>query len=477
MPGPAAPLWRDQADAPAAACAASGLALDQSRTRIAAADWAALAVGPDAQRLRARFAAQCAGTIVNPSEGRPALHTALRAPRTAAPLYLDGRDVHAEVRAERDRLAAFARAVRSGDWRAAGDAPIADVINAGIGGSDLGPRLVCDALQDLDVPGPRVHFVAGADGLWLRRLLPRLDPRRTLVVVSSKSFTTRETQLNAEALRSWFGAHGIGGDALARHLVVASARADAAARLGLPEGNRFALWPWVGGRFSLWSAVGLPILLRYGPAVFDALLDGAAAMDAHAATAPLAANLPARMACANFLLARRGVSARAVVAYDARLRLLPEWLQQLEMESLGKARRLDGTAAPLSCPAVFGGTGTEGQHSYFQWLREAPAHVAVELLAVRTPAFPGDPAHRTLLANWAAQSDALVDAEGRASGSASVATLALDTLDPRTLGALLAAYEHQVAMSGALLDVNPFDQPGVELGKRLALALENESPA
>lgn len=477
MPAAAAPLWRDQADAPPAGCAVSGLALDQSRARVAAAEWTALLDGPDAQRLRARFAAQCAGAVVNPSEGRPALHTALRAPRTAPPLLLDGRDVHAQVRAERDRLSAFARAVRTGDWRGAGDAPITDVINVGIGGSDLGPRLVCDALQDLDVPGPRVHFVAGADGLWLRRLLPALDPLRTLVVVSSKSFTTRETQLNAEALRVWFGAHGIAGAALARHMVVSSARADAAALLGLPEGNRFALWPWVGGRFSLWSSVGLPILLRYGPEVFDALLEGAAAMDAHATAAPLAANLPARMACANFLLARRGVGVRAVVAYDARLRLLPEWLQQLEMESLGKVQRLDGTPAPLSCPAVFGGPGTEGQHSYFQWLREAPAHVAVELIAVRTPAFAGDLAHRTLLANWSAQADALVDAAGRASGSTSVATLALDVLDPRTLGALLAACEHQVAMFGALLDVNPFDQPGVELGKRLALALESRSSA
>ncbi|MGR6805625.1 glucose-6-phosphate isomerase [Sphaerotilus natans] len=447
-------------------------------------------------QIEPRRDAMLAGEPINLTEGRAVLHTALRAPRGVAPF---GDDVHEVL----DRMLAYVEQVR--DTAASG---IRHVVNIGIGGSDLGPQMVVPALDAYTSPALTLHFVSNVDGHDIAPVLRRLDPRETLVIVASKTFTTQETMANAAVARAWFLAgYGEGGEAaIAKHFAATTTNVAAAAKFGIT--TTFGFWDWVGGRYSLWSAIGLPIALAIGAENFRALLAGAHAMDRHFAEAPLEQNLPIQLGLLdvwyrNFL----GFSSRSVAPYHQGLRRLPAYLQQLEMESNGKSVDLDGEALPFgTSPVVWGEAGTNGQHAYFQMLHQGTDVIPVEFVAVKTPCYRAEgiaelpegvraglaDQHHKLLANCLAQSQALMlgkstdEAMGESAPTASKAldaatvarhrtfpgnrpstTLVLDQLTPAALGALIALYEHRVFTSGALWRINSFDQWGVELGKAL----------
>ncbi|MBL8361371.1 MAG: glucose-6-phosphate isomerase [Rubrivivax sp.] len=440
-------------------------------------------------RLAERRDALLAGEPVNVTEGRPVLHTALRAPRGAAPLnervgpapFSD--DVHGVL----DAMLAYAEGVRA-------DAGITDVVNIGIGGSDLGPQMAVRALQRYTEPRLTMHFASNVDGHDLVPILERLDARRTLFVIASKTFTTQETMANAAVARQWFLKQG--GTDIARHFAATTTNVTAAAAFGIT--TTFGFWDWVGGRYSLWSAIGLPIAIAIGEASFRELLAGAHAMDRHFATAPAERNLPLMLGLLDVWYRNfHGFASRSIAPYHQGLARLPAYLQQLEMESNGK--RVDLAGAPLpfgTSPVVWGEPGTNGQHAYFQMLHQGSDVIPVEFIAVREPAHGEADLHRKLLANCLAQSQALMlgktpdearreqaPTAGAAFDRAALAmhrafpgnrpstTLVLDRLTPRSLGALIAMYEHRVYTSGALWGINSFDQWGVELGKALAGAL------
>jgi glucose-6-phosphate isomerase len=465
-------LYRD-ASKGGALLSACGIALDTSRQRLDAdglTELRRLAVDRDVIGVHRSMAK---GEAVNATERRAALHIALRAPMDEA--FGAPASVVQAVHAELDRLRAFAKDVRSGAWKGATGRPMTDVINIGIGGSDSGPRLVCDAMADLS-DGPRIHFLSNVDGHAVARLLPRLDPATTLVIVSSKSLSTRETLLNAHAVQVWVEAAGFRGEALARHMVVVSAKADAAVSLGLPASHQFFLWDWVGGRFSVWSAIGLPAMLSIGPEKFDEFLAGGHAMDRHSIDAPLEANLPATLALLalwNTVVVQ--TSSLCLLPYDDRLRGMVTWLQQLEMESLGKSRTLNGefVTVPTS-PVIWGGVGTDAQHTFFQALRQGTLRTAIDVVVVDRTQHAYPEHHRALVANARAQAEALVAQDPDSSSLNAVSVLQLDALTPATLGSLLALYEHKTTMLATLLGINAFDQPGVELGKVFAQQLEGQ---
>jgi glucose-6-phosphate isomerase len=470
--GSSVPLLRDAATG-TASLAACGITLDISRQRIDADALQMLWRLAAARDVIAANRAMVRGDVVNTSERRPALHTALRAPpgsTLAGPAEVQG-----AVQAELGRLRAFADEVRSGTWAGAGGQSITDVINIGIGGSDSGPRLVCDALAEY-ADGPRVHFLSNVDGHSAARLLRRLDPATTLAIVSSKSFSTRETLLNAETVRDWFTSAGVRGGGLALHLVVVSAKPGAASALGLPDAKQFHLWDWVGGRFSVWSAIGLPALLALGPTRFDEFLAGGHAMDRHALEAKFEDNLPATLALLAFWnITVLRTTSECVLPYDERLRGMVTWLQQLEMESLGKSRT--ATGAPVTRPTiqpVWGGVGTDAQHTFFQALRQGTLRTAIDILMVERPHHDLPEHHRVLLANARAQAEALVAHDPDSQTVNAVGVLELDELTPARLGSLMALYEHKTTMLATLLGLNAFDQPGVELGKALARKLEQQ---
>ncbi|MFN3303901.1 MAG: glucose-6-phosphate isomerase [Roseateles sp.] len=437
--------------------------------------------------LAARRDALLRGEPVNHTEGRAVLHTALRAPAGSDAPF------NAEVQASLDAMLAFAESVRAGER---GD--ITDVVHIGIGGSDLGPAMVVQALEAFRAPGLRLHFVSNVDGHDLAPVLRGLDAGRTLFVIASKTFTTQETLANAQAAKAWFLAAG--GTDVARHFVATSSNTAAAAAFGID--TAFGFWDWVGGRYSLWSVIGLPIAIAVGAENFRALLAGAHAMDQHFAAAPLEKNLPVLLGLIDIWYRNfHGFTSRSVAPYHQGLRRLPAYLQQLEMESNGKGVDLDGQ--PLSVatsPVVWGEAGTNGQHAYFQMLHQGTDVIPVEFIAVKRPnhGVQGELAtrladqHRKLLANCLAQSQALMQGKTAAEaltekaptasatldrdvlarhrsfpGNRPSTTLLLDALTPRSLGALIALYEHRVFVTGALWGINSFDQWGVELGKAL----------
>jgi glucose-6-phosphate isomerase len=420
-----------------------------------------------------------AGLAINTTEDRAVLHTALRAPRGSGP-HSD------EAHAVLDRMLALAEAVR--DTATSG---FSDVVNIGIGGSDLGPAMVVPALDSVAHRGLRLHFVSNVDGHDLVPVLRGLDPARTLFIVASKTFTTQETMANAQVARAWFLQNG--GTDIGRHFVAATTNVAAAASFGITQ--TFGFWDWVGGRYSLWSAIGLPIAIAIGADNFRALLAGAHAMDRHFASAPLAQNLPVRLALLDVWYRNfHGFGSRSVAPYHQGLKRLPAYLQQLEMESNGKQVDVDGAPLPFgTSPVVWGEPGTNGQHAYFQMLHQGTDVIPVEFILVKTPAHAEADLHRKLLANGLAQSQALMlgktaavaltEKAPTASGHLAPATLAahrrfpgnrpsttllLEALTPRSLGALIALYEHRVFVSGSLWGINSFDQWGVELGKALA---------
>ena len=476
------------------------LLLDFSKQRVDATTLALLRQLAVERDVGAQIARLFAAETVNHTEGRAAIHMALRA--TEADHYaLGGSDVVPTVLAERNKLRAFCERVHSGTWRGCSGEAITDVVNLGIGGSDLGPRMAVAALAGCARPGLRVHFASNVDGADLGLLLRELRPQTTLFIIASKTFTTQETLANADSALAWLmaGCPGVGREqVVAAHCVAVSAKVTAAAAWGVPAANIFAFWEWVGGRYSLWSSVGLGLGLAVGTDAFAQMLAGAHEMDRHFRQAPLAENLPLTLALLdvwnnNFL----GAETHAIVPYSRSLHLLPAYLQQLEMESNGKSVRNDGSALGVrAAPIVWGSAGTDAQHSYFQLLHQGGRLVPIDFIAFARSDFPLGEHHPLLLANCFAQSEALMrgrtEAEARQElaaagmGSAEVArllphkvfpgnqpstTLLLPLLTPRSLGKLIALYEHKVFAAACIWDVNPFDQFGVELGKQMANAL------
>ncbi|EMH2964282.1 glucose-6-phosphate isomerase [Burkholderia multivorans] len=468
-----------------------GLAADFSKNRITDETLRLLVQLAREARVEARRDAMFAGEIVNPTEGRAALHTALRATDPHAPF-------HAQVSAERAKMATFARAVRSGTWTGHTGKRIRHVINIGIGGSDLGPKMVTHALRHVATRDISMHFVSNVDGADLARVLEQVDPEETLAIVVSKTFTTLETMTNARSLRDWFVAKGCPEDALAKHFVGVSANPGEVVKFGIAADNVFEMWDWVGGRYSLWSAVGLSIMIAIGPEQFDELLAGANDMDRHFREAPLERNLPVLLGLIgiwyrNFF----GSQSYLVAPYSEALHYLPSYLQQLEMESNGKSARLDGRFVDYPTAAVtWGEPGTNGQHAFFQMLHQGPTIVPIDFIAVLTPEHPLASHHPKLLANCFAQSEALmlgrtleearkVAGPGKEDlaphltfpGNRPTTTLLVDALTPRALGALIALYEHKVLVQATVWDINPFDQWGVELGKILGKVVEADLAA
>lgn len=459
------PFLRDSAgvDTMVTAC---GIRLDISRQRLTGEDLKRLVDHCRMRGVEEAHRRMMAGEIVNPSEGRAALHTSLRSFSAGAPKF-------AEVDRERRRMLDFARQVREGIRLGCRGDRITDVINVGIGGSDMGPHAVYHALRPSN-PKIRVHFLSTVDGVLLERILDVCNPLTTLVVVSSKSFGTRETLVNAAAVDQWLLNHGIVGTDRAHHMVVVSANPDAAAQMCLPEENFFRMWDWVGGRFSVWGAVGLPLALSLGPEVFLEFLQGAAEMDRHSLTTPLEKNLPATLAMIAFWNANRlEISTHCVLPYDERLRVIVPWLQQLEMESLGKNHTPDGRRIPgRTGQAVWGANGNEAQHSFYQWLREGTGRASIDLLWSEMPGHRYAEHYRVLLANVRAQAEVLIMRDPDNPCFNAVSAIVMDAVTPRRLGALMAMYEHKTTMLGTLFGINPFDQPGVELGKRLSKRAE-----
>lgn len=459
------PFLRDSAgvDTTVTAC---GIRLDISRQRLTGEDIARLAEHCRTRGVEEAHRRMIAGEVVNPSENRAALHTSLRSFAANAPKF-------AEVDRERRRMLDFARQVREGVRLGCRGDRITDVINIGIGGSDMGPHVVYHALRPAN-PKIRVHFLSTVDGVLLERILDVCNPLSTLVVVSSKSFGTRETLVNAAAVDQWLLNSGIVGTDRTRHMVVVSANPDAANQMCLPEENFFHMWDWVGGRFSVWGAVGLPLALSLGPEVFLEFLQGAAEMDRHSLTAPLERNLPATLAMIAFWNANRlEISTHCVLPYDERLRVIVPWLQQLEMESLGKNHTPDGRRIPgRTGQAVWGANGNEAQHSFYQWLREGTGRASIDLIWSEMPGHRYAEHYRVLLANARAQAEALIMRDPDNPCFNAVTAVVMDAVTPRRLGALMAMYEHKTTMLGTLFGINPFDQPGVELGKRLSKRAE-----
>ena len=446
----------------------------------------------DAADLPAWREALFRGERVNTTEGRAALHMALRG--GADPdASVDGAPVLPEAEAVRERFLAFAGDVRSGRYGAAGGGPFTDVVHLGIGGSHLGPEMAVRALRP-DHDGPRVHFVSNVDGSDLADTTAGIDPRRTLVLVASKTFTTLETMTNARSARRWL--EGAIADRAGAHMAAISTNVEAAAGFGI-EGERvFGFRDWVGGRYSLWSAIGLPVAIAVGPERFRELLAGAAAMDRHFREAPLERNLPVLLGLVSVW--RRNVMgwpSAALVPYDQRLARLPAYVQQLAMESNGKRVTRDGApAARATAPVVWGEPGTNAQHSFFQLLHQGTDVVPVEfIVAAEARNGAGGEHHRLLAASCLAQGQALAFGRTReearrglaAAGAADhdtdrlaahrsfpgdrpSTTIAHRRLDPRSLGRLIALYEHRVFVESVLWGINPFDQWGVELGKELA---------
>ena len=466
---------------------AAGVYLDYSKNRITDGTVRLLVDLAEQSDLRARIAAMFRGDRINVSEQRAVLHVALRAPR-AASILVDGVNVVPEVHAVLDRMAAFSDRVRGGQWLGHTGKRIRNVVNIGIGGSDLGPVMACESLRHYSARDMNFRFVSNVDGTDLAEAVRDLDAAETLFIVASKTFTTLETMANAHAARAWSVA-GLGGEerSVARHFVAVSTNAAEVAGFGIDTDNMFGFWDWVGGRYSMDSAIGLSTMLAVGPENFRALLGGFHEMDEHFRTAPFERNLPVLMGLlsvwnTNFL----GAQTVAVLPYEQYLKRFPAYLQQLTMESNGKSVRLDG--GPVGCdtgPVYWGEPGTNGQHSFYQLIHQGTRLIPCDFIAFGQSLNRLGRHHDLLVANVFAQGEALafgktadeVKAEGSPDwlvphrtfeGNRPSNTLLLERLTPAALGRLVALYEHVVFTQGAIWRVNSFDQWGVELGKVLA---------
>jgi glucose-6-phosphate isomerase len=478
---------------------AAGLFLDYSKNRISDETMQLLLALARERDIESRRDAMFSGEKINRTEQRAALHTALRAPRDTA-LAVDGQNIMADIHAVLDRMKPFTEQIRSGRWTGRTGQAITDIVNIGIGGSDLGPKMTCQALRSFAHPRLTMHFVSNVDGHDLDAVLSKANPDTTLFIIASKTFTTLETMMNAQSARSWFLRHGKESD-LPKHFVAVSTNTEAVKAFGIDPANMFPFWDWVGGRYSVWSAIGLPLALAIGFENFREFLAGAHAMDRHFRTAALEQNMPVILALIGLWYRNFFNSTSISIApYHQDLRYFPSYLQQLEMESNGKRVAMDGTPLSIAtCPVIWGDTGTNGQHAYFQLLHQGTDIIPVDFIAALKPAhgLPGH--HAALLANCFAQSEAFMrgrtadevraDMQEGKSASADIDYLAshktfpgnrpsntilMEALTPAALGALIALYEHKTFVQGVLWGVNSFDQWGVELGKVLAKNIQSE---
>ena len=474
----------------------AGLYLDFSKNRIGDETLALLGELARERDVEGRREAMFAGERINVSEDRSVLHVALRMPRERS-LIVDGVDVVKEVHATLDRMSAFAERVRSGEWTGHTGRPIRNVVNVGIGGSDLGPTMAYEALRHYSEREMTFRFVSNVDATDFVESTRDLDPGETLFVISSKTFTTLETMTNARSAREW-ALGGLGGEeaAIARHFVAVSTNAEEVAKFGIDTENMFGFWDWVGGRYSMDSAIGLSTMLVIGPERFGEMLAGFHAMDEHFLAAPVAENLPMLLGLlsvwnGDFL----GAETCAVLPYDQYLHRFPAYLQQLTMESNGKHVTLDGARVDYDSGAIFWGEpGTNGQHSFYQLLHQGTRLVPCDFIAFMRSNNPLGDHHDLLVSNVFAQAEALafgrseeqVREEGTPEevvphrvmeGNRPSNTILAERLDPRTLGTLVALYEHSVFVQGAIWGIDSFDQWGVELGKALAKRIVPELQA
>jgi len=477
---------------------AAGVFLDYSKNRITEDTLTLLLTLAQECGLRQHIDAMFNGEKINLTEHRAVLHVALRAPRHAS-IVVDGKSVVPDVHAVLDKMAGFANRVRGGDWKGHTGKRIRNVINIGIGGSDLGPVMAYEALRHYSERSMTFRFVSNVDGIDLVEATRDLDPAETLFIVSSKTFTTLETITNAQSARDWSLA-GLGGDvkAVAKHFVAVSTNADKVSAFGIDTANMFGFWDWVGGRYSMDSAIGLSTMIAVGPDNFRAMLAGFHQMDEHFRTAPFEDNLPVLMGLLSVWYSDFfGAQTVAVLPYENYLKRFPAYLQQLTMESNGKSVTLKGRRVTYDTgPIYWGEPGTNGQHSFYQLIHQGTRLIPCDFIAFDRALTPLGRHHDILLANVFAQAEALafgktpdqVKAEGTAAalvphrvfeGNRPSNTILADRLTPDTLGKLVALYEHSVFTQGVIWSINPFDQWGVELGKELAQAIipELESPA
>ena len=474
---------------------AAGVFLDYSKNRVTDETLSllfALARQADVEGARDRM---FSGAKINVTEDRAVLHTALRNTK-GAPVLVDGKDVMPDVLGVRAKMRAFANDLHAGAWRGHTGKTITDIVNIGIGGSDLGPVMVTECLRPF-WKGVTPHFVSNVDGTHIAEVLRRVDPERTLFIVASKTFTTQETLTNAETSRAWLLERlAAGPEAVAKHFVALSTNAKEVARFGIDTANMFEFWDWVGGRYSLWSAIGLSIACTVGAASFDALLDGAQAMDDHFRSAPLERNIPAILALMGVLYTNfMGAETHAILPYDQYMHRFPAYFQQGDMESNGKGTDRDGHAISdhATGPVIWGEPGTNGQHAFYQLIHQGTRLIPCDFIAPIETHNPLGRHHEILLANFFAQTEALMKgktvAEARAelekagappakldalsvhksfTGDRPTSSILVQRLTPETLGALVAMYEHKIFVQGILWNINSFDQWGVELGKQLA---------
>ncbi|WP_181707448.1 glucose-6-phosphate isomerase [Chthonobacter rhizosphaerae] len=469
------------------------LLFDYSKNRVTDETMALLVDLARTAGVEARRDAMLSGAAINTTEKRAVLHVALRN-RSKTPILVDGKDVMPDVEAVLARVGAFAEGVRDGTVASSTGARFTDVVNIGIGGSDLGPAMATLALTPYSGGGPRLHYVSNVDGAHIADTLATLDPKTTLFIIASKTFTTSETMTNAATARAWV-ADALGEAAVGAHFCAVSTALDKVAAFGIDVERAFGFWDWVGGRYSVWSAIGLPVAIAVGYTNFQALLEGAHEVDRHFATAPLEENIPVLMALLGIWYRNVwGFSTHAVLPYDQRLSRFPAYLQQLDMESNGKGVTLDGSPVPRATgPIVWGEPGTNGQHAFYQLIHQGTDVIPADFLIAAVPHERLSDHHAKLVSNALAQTEALMrgktleeaSAELRKAGKsdAEIAALAphkvfpgnrptntllYRTLDPRMLGRLIALYEHKVFVQGTIWAINSYDQWGVELGKELA---------
>ncbi len=470
--------------------------LDYSKNRIDEQAMAALFDLARAAGVEARRDAMWAGEPINVTEGRSVMHMALRYGGTE-PVKVDSKDVMPQVREVLSRMKKFVGQVRDGSIKGATGEPFTDIVNIGIGGSDLGPAMVTAALEPYTRKNLRAHYVSNVDGAHMHDTLKRLDPKTTLFIVASKTFTTDETMTNAHSARAWL-AKALGEKAVGDHFAAVSTNLEACASFGISEDRIFGFWDWVGGRYSVWSSIGLPVALAVGYDNFALFLKGAAAMDSHFLTVPLEENFPVIMGLLGIWYRNAwGFATHAVLPYDQRMSRFAAYLQQQDMESNGKSVMLDGMPVDYDTgPVVWGEPGTNGQHAFYQLIHQGTSVIPCDFLVASNPHEEMGQHHQKLVANCLAQSEALmlgktgdeVETELKAAGLKPAAikalkphkifpgnrpsnTLLYRKLDPATLGMLIALYEHKVFVQGTIWNINSFDQWGVELGKQLAKAI------
>jgi glucose-6-phosphate isomerase len=468
--------------------------LDYSKNLVSDETWQALLELANQSPLEQHRAAMFSGEKVNTTEGRAVLHGALRAEigdQRVASAAVESDQRVTLVKQQLVDVELVSEQIRSGQWLGSTGKAITDVVNIGIGGSDLGPKLACSALQEFAHPDIKLHFISNVDGAEILTTLKKLNPETTLVALASKTFTTHETLLNAKTARNWFAETlGLENAQSTRHFVGLTANRANALAYGIPADQILEFAEWVGGRYSLWSSIGLSIAISIGFEKFVEMLAGAREMDLHFQQAPLAENMPVIMALlgiwySNFL----GAQSTAVIPYCERLLLLPSYLQQLDMESNGKSTTLNGDSIDYQTGAIlWGQTGTNGQHAFFQLLHQGTRMVPVDFIAAAVDNLSNEEHHRVLLGNMLAQASALMCGQDAPDGkpyryypgNKPSNTLLLDTLSPKNFGALIALYEHKVFVQGSIWNINSFDQWGVELGKKMAnqlLASDNSGQA